>query len=265
MNRFIFKIFYLGDFYTGFQRQPNGRAIENYMEYAFIKSGLIESFKKNNYKSCSRTDANVSAINNIIAVDSSHIPNLLEINNYLPNNGTIIVWDYAQVPLNFNPRDTLFKTYEYYLKDPSDSITRNIQKINSFLGFHNYQNFIKKEGAGEFNPFSNISSIEINFEFRLIKITICGNKFGREQIRRMIGLIIDEKMLGKIPFTNINMKPSIKPVSPSYLTLKEIKYKENINWKTDFYTKQIIFKKSRSKIKKFIHLNNSYESLLNYL
>ena len=45
MKSYLFKVYYIGKNYQGFQRQPNGQTIENHIESSFIQAKLIHSFK----------------------------------------------------------------------------------------------------------------------------------------------------------------------------------------------------------------------------
>ena len=89
-KRYAFKVYYIGKYFTGFQRQPNGMGVENYIENAFIESGCITSFKDNFYISTSRTDTGVNAISNIFTLDLEKKPNLDQINDFLPDRKSVV-------------------------------------------------------------------------------------------------------------------------------------------------------------------------------
>ena len=46
LQKYLFRVFYIGNYFNGFQRQPNGNTVENYIEMAFIRSHLISSFNE---------------------------------------------------------------------------------------------------------------------------------------------------------------------------------------------------------------------------
>ncbi len=245
MPRYAFKVFYNGKNYSGYQRQPNGLGVENYLEDAFISAGYIKSFYDNNYKGTSRTDRYVNAVGNVFALNCDREPNLSMINHYLPTDRTIILWGWAQVSNLFNPREVLFKEYNYLLYNIESKFMRKINRIYRFLGEHNFSRYIKKEGAGAENPISNIMNIKltkISEKSLLIKIT--GNKFGREQIRRMVGYLIEDKYLNTQPdeFLIDGDPLNIKPVDGDNLYLMRIEYSEDINWNFDIEIQNLVYR-----------------------
>lgn len=235
MGKYLFTVFYLGQHYQGFQRQPNGRAVENHIEMAMIKAGCISSFAQNNYRSVSRTDANVNAIGNVFALFCDKEPNLMEINSYLPKDRSIIVHHYAHVESEFKSRNTRQKTYNYFVPRSSPHRFYALDRIYDYLGNHNFDVFIKKDGAGEDNPRSHIFDIQIQETTEGLSIDIVGDKFGREQIRRMLGVLMTSKyqdLTIKEILDNNGHVSSIKPAPPHYLTLVAIEYDRIIDWKT---------------------------------
>lgn len=231
MKRYIFRIAYIGDQFTGFQKQLNGQAIENYIENAFVEAKYINSFLNHRYRGMSRTDYGVNALSNIFAIDLDEEPNLLRINNYLPNS--IVIWNYACVSDDFNPRIVSKKQYKYRVYNILSKFEGKIDRIYQFKGKHNFQNFIKKDGAGKEDPVSTIFEIQLRKQKNFIDIIFTGNKFGREQIRRMVGILLDEKYLEK-SVDELLLAPkgenSINPAPGAYLSLNGVEFLEKINW-----------------------------------
>ncbi|MCY3411320.1 MAG: hypothetical protein INQ03_06755 [Candidatus Heimdallarchaeota archaeon] len=232
MRRYLFKVYYQGDKFTGFQRQPNGLAVENKLELAFIKSGFIESFHVNNYQSTSRTDAMVSAIENIFSLDMDHQPVITKINKFLPADDEIIIYAMAEVDMSFNVKQAKIKQYEYVINNPDPIMMQFFHRIYDFKGRHDYSSIIKKDGAGERNPITIIHDITYHEEKGRIIVKITGDRFGREQIRKIIGFLQDKKMyhlqvgdiLDKEERTEIVSAPA------GNLLLLKIEFEVGINW-----------------------------------
>lgn len=234
MRRYIFKIAYIGNQFTGYQKQLNGQAIENYIENAFIEAKYINSFVNHRYRGMSRTDFGVNALSNIFVINLNEEPNLLRINYFLPDS--IVIWNYAYVADDFNPRSVVKKQYLYRIYDIPNKFEEKIDRIFQFQGKHNFQNFIKKDGAGKEDPVSTIFEIQLRKQKNFIEIIFTGDKFGREQIRRMIGILLDEKYLEKSVDELLvapQGKNSINPASGAYLTLHDVKFLEEIGWILD--------------------------------
>ena len=232
-QRYAFALFYLGEKYQGYQKQLNGQAIENYIEFALINSEYIHSFRRNNYAASSRTDAGVNALSNIFAINVSKTPNLEEINNNLPKDGSILVWKYAKVSENFNPRDNSYKIYEYNFYNPSKEDITRIKRISEFKGFHNFANFMKKDGAGDKDPYSKILAVEFHENGKNLTLRLKGTNFVREQIRKMIGFVLnpsyDNLELTKL-LTDEPNDLQIKPADAAFLTLTDVKFDGKLNW-----------------------------------
>lgn len=236
LEKYLFRVFYHGRDFNGFQRQLNGNTVENYIEMALIRSDLITSFAENSYQSVSRTDTGVSAISNNFAIFCKKKPDLARINANFPKNKSIKIWGFVPIPEDLNVRQPEFKIYAYHLSENEFTDIIDVERLFQFKGVHNFSTFIKKDGAGKENSESIIKDISIAKKASGYKIIITGNKFGREQIRRMIGYIMDTEFvnhdLQKVLITQQNI--SIRPAIPDPLLLVSIHYKNNLNWTGKF-------------------------------
>ncbi|MHA2502572.1 MAG: hypothetical protein ACXAE3_06875 [Candidatus Kariarchaeaceae archaeon] len=255
MRKYVFQVFYLGVSYFGFQRQLNGATIENYLELAFIKTGLIRSFSSSGYRAASRTDAGVNAKSNIFVLNLTKEPNLIEVNDNLPDG--IIITKFGVVPDDFNPRKALHKLYSYYL--PDHFVTYNLERISAYEGYHNFDPFIKSDGAGAEEPHSSILSITIENIPGFKKIQIRGDKFGREQIRRMIGFFLQKK------YADFNLENifsdgtslDIRSAPAEYLVLDRIEYPIDIDFKqvkTDYLRERSVQNFSNTSKREILYL-----------
>lgn len=230
MKKYAFRIFYLGDKFQGFQRQPNGFGVENFLEYAFIASDCITSFKSNNYRNASRTDTGVNALSNVVSMFSRKEPNLNQLNSFLGKDKELIIYQYKEVPPDFNPRKNSFKIYEYYI--PHHLEIYNIARSHEYEGTHDFSPFIRSGGAGEHNPITSIKSVEVirKKNWKILRIT--GDSFGREQIRRMVGLLMERKYTKYHP-QEILEKQKMIPIRSApaqYLVLHDVIYEPSMGW-----------------------------------
>lgn len=236
LQKYLFRVFYIGNYFTGFQRQPNGNTVENYIEMAFIRSNLISSFNENSYQSISRTDARVSAIGNVFTLFCNKTPNLTRINAYFPNNNSIKIWGFTPISDEFKAKQPEYKVYAYHFSNTEYDKINNIDRIYQFEGEHNFSTFIKKDGAGMQNAPSIIQDILIRRAENGYYIMIKGSKFGREQIRRMIGYIMDSKYEKTNLSEILKRKPKIPlhPAKPDSLILIKIQYTTIFPWVGSF-------------------------------
>lgn len=235
IEKFLFRVYYDGYHYSGFQRQPNGFTIENFIEISLIRSKLITSLTSNKYISVSRTDAKVSAISNIFGINCAYEPNLSRINNYLPGNRSIKIWDFAPITDEFNVKSSIFKIYTYYFTKADFDEIIDVERLYQFEGTHNFHAFIKNDGAGELNSNSLIYEVKIKKFYQGYLVIIKGDRFGREQIRRMIGFITADEYSKINPQTILKSpnKIDIRPANPEFLYLANIEYDEKIMWKNN--------------------------------
>ncbi len=268
MDKWLFDISYIGKNYDGFVSQPTGRGILDYVENAFVLSGTILDITTQKISFVSRTDKGVNAISNFLVVECSNEPNLFNLNKFLPKDNTILIHRMARVKEEFLLNSITSKTYTYKLqKSQIDSkLFNKLERCNEFVGTYDFKNFIKKDrrlrptvGTIEtFDVFENQG--EFNF-------TISGNRFGWQQIRRMIGFLTSTKFETKNPrkyLVDDSLKQlDIAPVSPYYLTLKEIKLNEPQEWESIDIKK--ILEKKISKLRELTQLTNFHIKLLNEL
>lgn len=115
MKRVLLRVAYDGTGYCGWQRQPNGRTVEDALNLALARL-LKEEIQ---VIGASRTDSGVHAYGNVAVFDTeSRIP--AEKLSYAVNQGLpddIRVVSSFEVPLDFHPRHTdSQKTYEYHIR-----------------------------------------------------------------------------------------------------------------------------------------------------
>jgi len=186
--RYALKFGYHGKNFFGYACQPNLRTVEGEIIKALKKTTMITDEKEANFQSASRTDKGVSAIGNVIAIDTDFRKNEMTqaLNAQLED-----VWFYglAEVKEDFNPRYAKKGWYRYYLLDKG--IDQNkIEKIAEiFVGKHDFSNFARLEEGK--NPERIIDFIKISKEKEFIILDFRANSFLWNMVRRIVKAIID--------------------------------------------------------------------------
>lgn len=159
MRRYALKFGYDGRFFHGFQRQPGVRTVEGDIIVAMKSTGIIKNFKIARFSSASRTDKGVSALGNVLAVNTSFRKNeIVQALNAKLND----IWFYkiAEVELDFKPRHAIQRKYRYILPEKGRNIGRLEKAAALFVGKHDFFNF-SYNVAGK-NTIREINKISIN-------------------------------------------------------------------------------------------------------
>jgi tRNA pseudouridine38-40 synthase len=186
--RYALKFGYLGENFKGYARQPNLRTVEGDILNAFKKTKIIEDEKSANFQSASRTDKGVSAIGNVLAIDSEFRKDEIigALNAHLDE-----IWFYgiSLVDDGFNPRYAKQRWYRYYLLDSKFDEKRIQDTANIFIGSHNFSNFVKLEEGKD--PEKIIDSIDIFRENDFIILDFKAQSFLWNMVRRIVKVLVD--------------------------------------------------------------------------
>ena len=274
---------YFGQDYSGNTKNPGVHTVEEELENALYKEKFISpcnygNLKKVNWMRASRTDKGVSAIMNVVSVKLHKHPNIDEIdmknklNKILPKD--IRIFRIIEVSDHFDSKDNndnreyhyilpsfLLEpkkedkeiTYEEYkpnykYKLTEDDINKLKEICKNFLGTKKYHNYTQKVGFSDMSSQRHI--IEMNCDdiidfgdFQAIKFKIIGQSFLYNQIRKMIGMIIDIMRNGKdmdyLKNSFLSNKYDIPKAPGEGLYLKFIDYakynERKINKKNNIY------------------------------
>jgi tRNA pseudouridine38-40 synthase len=159
--RLALKLGYDGREFHGFPRQPGQRTVEGDIIEALRGLNILSSAGKPfeiGYGAASRTDAGVSAIGNVIAIDTGFRPEAL-----LPALDARLedIWFYsfAEVPDGFRPRDARLRWYRYHLRaEEAKSLPLLRKALKSFEGTHDFSNFSRPEGKSGTRTIDKIRS-----------------------------------------------------------------------------------------------------------
>jgi len=244
MRNIMLTISYDGSLFFGFQKQENVVTIQGEIEDA-LKKITGENI---NIISAGRTDRGVHSLRHIINFHTESNVGVLNfktaLNHFLPIG--VRVLDSKEVSENFHSRfDAKMKTYKYILNldEVMDPIYYNykanfpypldIDKMQRakefFIGRRSFKAFMGPR-TGNTNPIREISSFEIYKENNDLIFLIKGQSFIRNQVRIMVGTLVDigrglieEGELEKILDSEDRTKAGVT-LSPNGLYLMEILY-----------------------------------------
>jgi tRNA pseudouridine38-40 synthase len=196
---------YDGTAYSGWQRQPNGLAIQQVVEEALCQ--LLG--QKPDLRSSGRTDAGVHAGGMAAAFKTSaNLPLKAFIdgtNRFLPED--IAILNAVEVPTGFKPiSDALAKHYRYtILATPIRSPLRrfhawhireplNVEAMRKaavqFVGHHDFAAF-RASNCSAKTTVRRIDSVEITVEGDTITIDVVGGGFLKNMVRVITGTLVE--------------------------------------------------------------------------
>ena len=205
MSRYLVKVAYSGENYSGFQRQPGKKTIQGELEKTLSFLLGVET----TIHASGRTDAGVHAVGQRFCFDAKIVDPeelILAANRLLPED--IFLKEINRVADTFDARrNCLGKTYQYRFtvnqRDPLLTgkvmqLRRDdfrfepfLQALSLFSGEHNFQNFTTKpEDKWGFVRTVKILDVMRWENGNLINVIFGGNGFMRYQIRMMMGAAI---------------------------------------------------------------------------
>ena len=244
MRNIMLTISYDGSLFFGFQKQENVVTVQGEIEDA-LKKITGENI---NIISAGRTDRGVHSLRHVVNFHTESNVGVLNFKtalNHFLHIG-VRVLDSKEVSENFHSRfDAKMKTYKYILNldEVMDPIYYNykanfpypldIDKMQRakefFIGRRSFKAFMGPR-TGNTNPIREISSFEIYKENNDLIFLIKGLSFIRNQVRIMVGTLVDigrglieEDELEKILDSEDRTKAGVT-LSPNGLYLMEILY-----------------------------------------
>ena len=196
---------YDGTAYSGWQRQPNGLAVQQVIEEALCQ--LLG--EKVDLRSSGRTDAGVHARGMAAAFQTaSNLPLKAFVdgtNRFLPPD--IAIQEAVDVPAGFKPiSDALAKHYRYtillssvrsplrrfhawHIREELDLEAMRTGAVN-FVGRHDFAAFRASNCAAK-TTIRRVDSVEITREDDAIFIDVVGGGFLKNMVRVMVGTLVD--------------------------------------------------------------------------
>lgn len=243
MTRYLIDFSYSGANFSGYQKQPGKRTVQDEIEK------VLSSINNNSVKltSSGRTDALVNAIHQKAHFDLDKKIGAYKLNgalnSYLPDD--IYVNSVTKVDNLFHARYMVkSKTYEYLINtgDYSPLLRThvyqyckplNIRKMKKavkyFIGKHDFTTFVSAEDKKE-DKVREIYDASVDEKEGIIKITFKGSGFLKYQVRNMVGTLIkigEEKVLPDIILNLLEKKDrkcAFLCAPAQGLTLTDVKY-----------------------------------------
>jgi len=240
---------YDGTNFSGWQKQPNGRTVQEEIEKA-----LSELLKKEvKIYGSGRTDAGVHALGQVanfqdeFTIPVDRIP--MALNGMLPQD--ISIRSAVEVNPSFHARysakgkkyiykifnskvkSPLLRNYAYFVSDELDTVEMKRASIN-YVGEHDFRGFMAS-GSSVKNTVRTIYSFDVWLNDKMIIIETRGNGFLYNMVRIMIGTLVD---IGRGRMKADDLPGIIKSgirdragyTAPAQgLYLAEVYYVENIN------------------------------------
>lgn len=244
MTRYLIDFSYSGANFSGYQKQPGKRTVQDEIEK------VLSSINNNNsvkLTSSGRTDALVNAIHQKAHFDLDKEIGAYKLNgalnSYLPDD--IYVNSVTKVDNLFHARYMVkSKTYEYLINTGDyNPLLRthvyqyckplNIRKMKKavkyFIGKHDFTTFVSAEDKKQ-DKVREIYDASVDEKEGIIKITFKGSGFLKYQVRNMVGTLIkigEEKVLPDIILSLLEKKDrkcAFLCAPAQGLTLTDVKY-----------------------------------------
>ena len=243
MTRYLIDFSYSGANFSGYQKQPGKRTVQDEIEK------VLSSINNNSVKltSSGRTDALVNAIHQKAHFDLDKKIGAYKVNgalnSYLPDD--IYVNSVTKVDNLFHARYMVkSKTYEYLINTGDyNPLLRthvyqyckplNIRKMKKavkyFIGKHDFTTFVSAEDKKQ-DKVREIYDASVDEKEGIIKITFKGSGFLKYQVRNMVGTLIkigEEKVLPDIILSLLEKKDrkcAFLCAPAQGLTLTDVKY-----------------------------------------
>lgn len=243
MTRYLIDFSYSGANFSGYQKQPGKRTVQDEIEK------VLSSINNNSVKltSSGRTDALVNAIHQKAHFDLDKKIGAYKLNgalnSYLPDD--IYVNSVTKVDNLFHARYMVkSKTYEYLINTGDyNPLLRthvyqyckplNIRKMKKavkyFIGKHDFTTFVSAEDKKE-DKVREIYDATVDEKEGIIKITFKGSGFLKYQVRNMVGTLIkvgEEKVSPDIILSLLEKKDrkcAFLCAPAQGLTLTDVKY-----------------------------------------
>ncbi|MBM4249295.1 MAG: tRNA pseudouridine(38-40) synthase TruA [Euryarchaeota archaeon] len=185
--RLALKFGYDGRRFHGFGRQPAQRTVEGDIMEALRGLRILAAGAQPRaigYGAASRTDAGVSAIGNVLALDTDFRKDALlrALNARLED-----IWFHslAGVPDGFQPKHARMRWYRYHLMyDDSADFSAFKKALSLFAGEHDFTNFCRPEGRPAVR---SIRKVAMRKTGQFIALDFFSQGFLWNQVRRMVG------------------------------------------------------------------------------
>lgn len=185
MLRAALRIAYDGSAFDSYARTPGRRTVEGALLDALRHEGLVEG----SFRTGSRTDAGVSALENVLVVelDRPHLRGLVPaLQAHLPAGAWVT--GAALVGEDFDPRRAAWRRYRYLAPASGESLSAMQAAAARFLGTHDMSAFARIEAGRD--PRRTVLACDVQPLDGLWHFGVQGQSFLWGQVRRMVSAIL---------------------------------------------------------------------------
>jgi tRNA pseudouridine38-40 synthase len=184
-RRLAAKIAYLGEDFSGSQRQPGLRTVEG--EVLRCLSRICQAPEEHfGLKAASRTDRGVNALGNVV-VFSTDFPDPSELMRALNAVSEGVYFrGWAEVPSDFNPRFADERVYRYILPAEGLDVAAARDCARVFLGEHDFRSFCREDGRP---TVVSVDGAEVSEEEGFLVLTFRARHYLWNMIRRISAAI----------------------------------------------------------------------------
>lgn len=223
-----FRLAYDGAPYHGFQRQPDVPTVEGALFAALARLDIHDpdESKPAGYSAAGRTDADVSARAQTIALDCPDWCSPAALNGELPD--AIRAWAAADVSLDFHAGlAATRRTYVYHLHAPAlddDRLDEAVARLAGEYDFHN----LTPDDDGTVRDVA----IDTTRDGEFVTLTVAADGFPRQLVRRVVTLLAEvgagdrplagiDRLLGPEP---VDGTDGVAPAPAHALVLADVTY-----------------------------------------
>ncbi|WP_289187286.1 tRNA pseudouridine(38-40) synthase TruA [uncultured Parasutterella sp.] len=195
---------YDGRYFEGWQTQPSGQTVQDYLESAVVQF----TGEKIKAVCAGRTDAKVHACGQVVHLDTEtdrkEVSWIRGLNSYLPSE-VAVRWAKV-VPEEFHARfSAVSRTYEYWIaNEPVRSpllagragwVFRPLDEVKMheagqlLLGEHDFSSF-RAVGCQSKTPVKTIEFLNVERRGRMIRVHIKANAFLYHMVRNIVGCLV---------------------------------------------------------------------------
>lgn len=181
-----FRVAYDGRPYFGFQRQSDVPTVEDAIFDALRDLDVLgeDEPKPAGYAAAGRTDADVSAVAQTIALEAPRWLTPAALNAELPAD--VRAWAAANVESDFHARyDAVWREYTYHLYAPDVDDERARTACTAMVGTHDFRNLTTDRG----DTTRTISRATVRRDGEFLVLRIRSPGFLRGQVRRIASLV----------------------------------------------------------------------------
>lgn len=182
--RVALKFAYDGTKFFGYQRQPQLRTVEGDVLRAMMKLGIIKSVRGSRYQAASRTDRGVSALGNVLAIDTTFPLESLRgaLNSSIRDAW---FWGLAETSDDFSPRRARMRWYRYHLTSEV-SLSRLKEAATLFQGDHDFGQFSHEKVS----QIRAVDSIQVSRDDVFTVIDLRAKSFLWQMARRIVASLL---------------------------------------------------------------------------